>query len=195
MRKIVFATNNTHKLIEIRSILRNDFDVLSLSDIGFYEDIPETGATLAENASQKSCTIYKRFNLDCFSDDTGLEIDSLDGKPGVYSARYAGEGSLYEENVNKVLNELKGKKNRRAAFSTVISLILNGKEFQFEGRVPGKITNEKHGNGGFGYDPVFQPDGFDVTFAEMPPETKNKISHRGKAMEKLVAFLNEQFLK
>ncbi len=192
MRKIVFATNNKHKLQEIRSILSGHFEILSLSDIGFYEDIPETGDTLAENASQKSHAIYERFNLDCFSDDTGLEIDALDGDPGVYSARYAGESASYDDNVNKVLFELKGKENRRAAFSTVISLILDGKEFQFEGRVPGQITREKHGNGGFGYDPVFQPDGFDITFAEMPAETKNKISHRGKATQKLVAFLNEK---
>lgn len=191
MRKIVFATNNKHKLQEIRSILSGHFEILSLSDIGFYEDIPETGDTLAENASQKSHAIYERFNLDCFSDDTGLEIDSLGGEPGVYSARYAGESASYDDNVNKVLSELVGHENRQAAFSTVISLILDGKEFQFEGRVPGQITHEKHGKGGFGYDPVFQPDGFDITFAEMPAETKNRISHRGVATAKLVAFLNE----
>ncbi|MBC8321776.1 MAG: non-canonical purine NTP diphosphatase [Bacteroidetes bacterium] len=192
MRKIVFATNNKHKLIEIRSIIKDKFKVLSLSDIGFDNDIPETGNSFAENASIKSQTIYKQFKLDCFSDDTGLEIDALDGKPGVYSARYAGEKSTYEENVNKILLVLKGNKNRKAEFSTVISLILDGKEFQFEGRVPGQITTEKRGKSGFGYDPVFQPDGFDITFAEMSADTKNKMSHRGKAVKKLIAFLNEE---
>lgn len=192
MKKIVFATNNKHKLIEIRNILGGDFEILSLEDIGYYDDIPETGDTLAENASQKSHTIYNQFKLDCFSDDTGLDIHALNGEPGVYSARYAGENASYDDNVNKVLNELNGINNRQAAFRTVISLILDGKEFQFEGRVSGQITKEKHGTDGFGYDPVFQPDGFDITFAEMSQETKNKISHRGKATEKLVAFLNEQ---
>lgn len=193
MRKIVFATNNKHKLIEIQSILKDRFDVLSLSDIGYNEDIPETGNTLSENASQKSHTIFKRFNIDCFSDDTGLDIDALNGEPGVYSARYAGEDASYDDNVNKVLQKLDRKENRKAAFRTVISLILNGVEHQFEGIVPGQITNEKNGSGGFGYDPVFKPDGFDITFAEMSSEVKNKISHRGKAMEKLVVFLNNQF--
>lgn len=193
MRKIVFATNNKHKLIEIQSILKDRFDVLSLSDIGYNEDIPETGNTLSENASQKSHTIFKRFNIDCFSDDTGLDIDALNGEPGVYSARYAGEDASYDDNVNMVLQKLDRKENRKAAFRTVISLILNGVEHQFEGIVPGQITNEKNGSGGFGYDPVFKPDGFDITFAEMSSEVKNKISHRGKAMEKLVVFLNNQF--
>jgi len=192
MRRIVFATNNQYKLLEIRSILKDDFEVLSLSDIGFLEDIPETGTTLAENASIKSYTIYKRFSLDCFSDDTGLEVEALDGNPGVYSARYAGEDATYDENVNKVLSELEGQENRKAAFSTVISLILDGNEFQFEGRVAGNITTGKHGAAGFGYDPVFQPDGFDIVFAEMDEATKNKISHRGLATEKLVAFLKER---
>jgi len=189
MKKIVFATNNRHKLEEIGNILGNEFEVLSLSDIGYYDDIPETGDTLSENASQKSHTIFNRFNIDCFSDDTGLDIDALNGEPGVYSARYAGENASYNDNVNKVLSELKGFENRRAAFRTVISLILNGKEFQFEGRVAGQITKERRGVDGFGYDPVFLPDGFDITFAEMSQEIKNKISHRGKATEKLVAFL------
>lgn len=192
MKKIVFATNNMHKLFEIRSILKNEFEVLSLSDIGYYDDIPETGNTLAKNASQKSHTIYNQFNLDCFSDDTGLDIDALNGEPGVYSARYSGKNASYDDNVNKVLNKLDGVENRKAAFRTVISLIFDGKEYQFEGRVSGHITIEKHGNGGFGYDPIFQPDGFDTTFAEMPLEIKNKISHRAKAIEKLVISLNEQ---
>ncbi|MFK5854725.1 MAG: non-canonical purine NTP diphosphatase [Bacteroidota bacterium] len=190
MKKIVFATNNEHKLEEIKNILKDDFEVLSLLDIGFNEDIPETGDTLSENASQKSHTIYSRFNIDCFSDDTGLEVEALNGRPGVYSARYAGEGCSFEDNVNKLLHELKGHDNQNAAFSTVISLILNGKEFQFEGRIEGQITNDKFGKGGFGYDPIFKPNGFDITFAEMDAETKNRISHRALATKKLVTFLN-----
>ena len=191
MRKIVFATNNKHKLIEIRSILVDDFEVLSLSDIGFYEDIPETGNTLAENASIKSQHIFERFKIDCFSDDTGLEVDALDGRPGVYSARFAGENSTYEQNVDKLLRELKDVENRKARFKTVISLILDGNEYQFEGKVEGTITKNKHGTKGFGYDPVFLPDGYQQTFAEMSAELKNSISHRGKAVAKLVDFLNK----
>ncbi len=192
MRKIVFATNNKHKLIEIQSILKDNFNVLSLSDIGYFKDIPETGNTLSENASQKSHTIYKRYSIDCFSDDTGLDIDALNGEPGVYSARYASENASYEDNVNMVLQKLEGHENRQATFRTIISLILDGEEHQFEGAVVGHITKEKHGNGGFGYDPVFKPDGWDITFAEMSLEIKNKISHRARAMEKLVIFLMNQ---
>ena len=189
MKKIVFATNNKYKLEEIRHILREDFEVLGLLDIGFDEDIPETGATLEENASIKSYTIYNRYGIDCFSDDTGLEIDALNGDPGVYSARYAGENSSYEENVDKVLKKLNGKDNRSAAFSTIISLIIKGEEHLFEGRISGQISTHKSGEGGFGYDPVFIPDGYDITFAEMSAEIKNTISHRALATEKLVAFL------
>lgn len=191
MRKIVFATNNKHKLSEIRGIMQGDFVVLSLSDIGYDKDIPETGNTLAENASQKSHTIYNKFNLDCFSDDTGLDIDALNGEPGVYSARYAGENASYDDNVNMVLRKLEGIKNRKASFRTVISLILDGREYQFEGRVSGNITKEKRGSEGFGYDPIFQPEGLKTTFAELPAEIKNTISHRAKAIEKLVIFLNK----
>ncbi|MCF6170607.1 MAG: non-canonical purine NTP diphosphatase [Bacteroidales bacterium] len=190
MKKIVFATNNVHKLEELRFILSADFRVLGLSDIGFGEEIPETGNTLAENASQKSHHIFDRFQLDCFSDDTGLEVDALDGRPGIYSARYAGENSTYEQNVDKLLNELKGVENRTARFKTVISLIVDGTEHLFEGRAEGVITKDKRGGKGFGYDPVFLPDGYEQTFAEMPAGLKNKISHRGKAVAKLVAFLN-----
>jgi len=190
MKKIVFATNNNHKLEEIRSILKSEFEVLSLSDIGFFEDIPETGETLSENAALKSYAIYNRFNIDCFSDDTGLEVVALNGRPGVYSARYAGEDCSFDDNVNKLLLELVDKDNRSAAFSTVISLILNGKEYQFEGRVEGQITIEKYGKGGFGYDPVFKPTGYDITFAEMGADIKNRISHRALATKKLVAFLS-----
>lgn len=192
MKKIVFATNNAHKLEELRNILSGRYQVLGLTDIGFYEDIPETGDTLAENASLKSKHIFDRFEIDCFSDDTGLEVDVLNGKPGVYSARYAGENSTYEQNVDKLLNALKGLENRTARFKTVISLIQNGKEYQFEGSVEGVITKDKHGAEGFGYDPVFLPLGYNQTFAEMPAELKNKISHRGKAVVKLVDFLNKK---
>ena len=191
MKKIVFATNNIHKLEELRSILSGEYQVLGLSDIDFNEEIPETEETLAGNASQKSHHIFNRFKIDCFSDDTGLEVDALDGRPGVYSARYAGENSTYEQNLDKLLNELKGAKNRTARFKTVISLILDGTEHLFEGRVEGTITKDKRGDKGFGYDPVFLPDGYTQTFAEMPAELKNKISHRGKAVAKLVAFLNK----
>ena len=189
MRKIVFATNNQHKLSEVRNILSDDFEIISLKELGFNDDIPETGVTLAENASQKSQFIFEKFQVDCFSDDTGLEVEALNGAPGVYSARYAGEKATYEDNVNKLLFEMKGQTNRKAAFKTVISLILDGKEYLFEGKVEGEIVPYKRGVGGFGYDPVFLPAGFDKTFSEMPPELKNKISHRGKATAKLVDFL------
>ena len=189
MKKIVFATNNRHKLEEIRKILGDTYKIISLKELGFTGDIPETGNTLAENASQKSHYIYERYGVDCFSDDTGLEVEALNGAPGVYSARYAGENATYDDNANKLLKELGETINRKAAFKTVISLILDGKEYLFEGRVDGTITNHKTGAGGFGYDPVFLPDGYKQTFAEMPLELKNKISHRGKATAKLVDFL------
>jgi XTP/dITP diphosphohydrolase len=189
MRKIVFATNNQHKLSEIRDILGKDFEVVSLKELGFNEEIPETGDKLADNASQKSHFIFDRYRVDCFSDDTGLEVEALNGAPGVYSARYAGEDCSYDDNVNKLLRELGDSGNRKAAFKTVISLLLGGKEYLFEGRVDGVITTDKRGSGGFGYDPVFLPDGYDQTFSEMSAELKNKISHRGRATAKLVAFL------
>lgn len=192
MKKIIFATNNAHKLLEVRALLVNIFEVVSLKELGFEEEIPETGVTLAENASQKSHFIYERYGLDCFADDTGLVVDALGGAPGVYSARYAGEHATYEENVTKLLHELDGKQNRSARFKTVVSLILNGEESQFEGRVEGQILERRSGKSGFGYDPVFLPDGYSATFAEMPPELKNRISHRGKAMQKLVAFLKNR---
>ena len=192
MKKIIFATNNAHKLLEVRALLVNIFEVVSLKELGFEEEIPETGVTLAENASQKSHFIYERYGLDCFADDTGLVVDALGGAPGVYSARYAGEHATYEENVTKLLHELDGKQNRSARFKTVVSLILNGEESQFEGRVEGVIPENRSGKSGFGYDPVFLPDGYSATFAEMPPELKNRISHRGKAMQKLVAFLKNR---
>ncbi len=192
MKEIVFATNNENKLQEIRNILSDGFIVLGLSDIGFNTDIPETGTTLQQNASIKSTTIYKQYNINCFSDDTGLEVEALGNKPGVFSARYAGINSTYDENVDKLLQELKGVENRVAAFSTVISLFLNGKEYFFEGRISGTITHKRHGERGFGYDPVFLPDGYNVTFAQMLPELKNKISHRALATKKLVFFLQNE---
>ncbi len=188
-KKIVFATNNPHKLQEIRDILGTEFNIVSLKELGFSGEIPETGNTLKENASQKSHFIYNRFNTDCFADDTGLEVDALNGEPGVYSARYAGENCSYSDNVNKLLRKMKGKTGRNARFKTVISLILNGKEYFFEGTVEGKIVEKPQGDSGFGYDPVFMPYGYDKTFAQMPAELKNKISHRGKAVKKLVEFL------
>lgn len=189
MKKIVFATNNLHKLSEAKALLENIFEIISLKELGFEGDIPETGETLAENASQKSRFIFERYGVDCFADDTGLEVDALGGEPGVYSARYAGEQATYEENVTKLLQKLKGKSQRKARFKTVISLIVDGKEFLFEGGVDGRILERRIGDSGFGYDPVFLPDGYTESFAEMPAELKNRISHRGKAVEKLVRFL------
>lgn len=192
MKKIIFATNNNHKLNEIKSILSGKFDVQGLKDIGFEGDIPETGSTLFENASIKSRFVFEKFNTDCFSDDTGLEIDSLNGNPGVYSARYAGEEANAEKNINKVLKEMAGSTQRSARFKTVISLFLNGKEYFFEGKVEGKIILDKRGTTGFGYDPIFLPDGYNKTFAEMDLATKNQISHRARATAKLVQFLETE---
>ena len=187
--KLVFATNNQHKLKEIREITGNDFEVVSLGDVGFVGDIPETGDTLEGNASQKATFIFGKIKMNCFADDTGLEIDALDGRPGVYSARYAGEECSFEDNINKILEELEGIHNRKAKFRCVICLILNGEEYLFEGRIDGTITNERKGDTGFGYDPVFIPNGYQQTFAEMPPYLKNGISHRGRAMVKMMKFL------
>ena len=195
MRKIIFATNNKHKLEEVQQILANNFEVLGLKEIGFEGDILETGKTLEENASIKSKFVFEKFGMNCFSDDTGLEIEALEGGPGVYSARYAGEEANAEKNIAKVLNELRGKQNRKARFRTVVSLILDGKEHFFEGIVNGQIIDEKRGGDGFGYDPVFMPDGYELTFAEMPAEQKNKISHRSRAINKLARFLNQRLLR
>lgn len=191
MKALIFATNNQHKLDEVQAIIGSDFLLKSLNDIGCSEDIPETGITFKENASQKSHFIFDRYNLDCFADDSGLEVASLNNEPGVYSARYSGSRDT-EENMQLVLEKLKGQPNRKARFRTVISLILNGEEYLFEGSIEGTITPEKSGKKGFGYDPIFQPDGFDITFADMTAEEKNKISHRGRAMQNLLKFLNEQ---
>ncbi len=191
MHQLVFATNNPHKLRELEEILKGEFTLLSLNDISCMDDIPETGDTLEANASQKSFYIWERFGIDCFSDDSGLEVEILNNEPGVHSARYAGESRNADENVSKLLFELEGKKNRKARFRCVISLIIQGKEFLFEGRVDGEILTERKGEGGFGYDPVFSPVGFDQSFAQMDADLKNGMSHRGRAVQKLVAFLTQ----
>jgi XTP/dITP diphosphohydrolase len=188
--KLVFATNNQHKIKEISPLIQSSFQLLSLSDIGFSEEIPETQLTLEGNASQKSHFIFDKYTINCFADDTGLEIDALEGEPGVFSARYAGEGCSFQDNIDKVLFKMQGITNREARFRTVISLILDGTEYFFEGFVKGKILTEKHGNDGFGYDPIFMPVNFNISFAEMTLAQKNKISHRSMAMEKLIRFLN-----
>ena len=190
--KLVFATNNEHKLEEVTKIISDDFKILSLKDINCLEDIPETQDTIEGNASQKANYIYKKFNVNCFADDTGLEIEALNGEPGVYSARYAGENCSFEDNVKKVLKKLEGKSNRKAQFKTVISLIIEGKEYQFEGIIKGTILKEEKGISGFGYDPIFQPIGYSKTFAELPAEEKNRISHRGIATKKLADFLKKK---
>lgn len=190
--KLIFATHNKHKLEEARAIAGACFTIEGLTEIGLNEEIPETGNTLQENALQKARFVFERYHTDCFADDTGLEIEALDGRPGVYSARYAGEHCSYMDNVHKVLDELQGETNRRACFKTVIALILNGKEYLFEGRVDGEIITEIKGDKGFGYDPVFKPNSYPLTFAELGEEVKNKISHRGRAMQKLMEFLREQ---
>jgi XTP/dITP diphosphohydrolase len=187
--KLVFATNNQHKLRELQAILGEQFELSDLTSIGCSEEIPEDQSTLEGNASQKAFFVYNKYRGSCFADDTGLEIEALDGKPGVYSARYAGEAKDPSANMDKVLREMAKINNRKARFRTVISLIIGGVEKQFEGIVDGTILNEKRGTSGFGYDPIFLPDNFNKTFAEMDLEIKNHISHRGRAVEKLVAYL------
>ena len=196
--KIVFATNNKNKLSEIRDILGSDFEIVSLQDIGCHADIPETGSTLEENAMQKARYIYDNYNMSVFADDTGLEVDALGGAPGIYSARYAGgEGHDSEANMTKLLGELGENNNRKARFRTAIALILkedgNGNitEKLFEGIVRGEIIKERRGGEGFGYDPIFQPQGFHRTFAELGPDVKNKISHRARAVARLVEYLRK----
>ena len=189
-RKLVFATNNAHKLEEVAAILGDQVELLSLNDIGCQTDIPETAEPLEGNALLKSSYIYKNYHLDCFADDTGLEVEALNGAPGVYSARYAGgEGHDAQANMLKLLHELEGKENRKAQFRTAISLILDGKEYLFEGVIKGEIIKEKRGDSGFGYDPVFMPEGYDRTFAELGNDIKNQISHRALAVQKLCEFL------
>lgn len=199
--ELVFVTTNEGKMKEISNLLKGGFQLKSLKDLGFDGEIPEINPTLEENASAKAFYIYERFQVNCFADDTGLEVEYLNNWPGVYSARFAemednikfaSKKELTEANINKLLSLLKGKDFRKARFRTVISLILQGKEIRFEGMVKGEITEEKRGEGGFGYDPVFVPDGYDKTFAEMSLEEKNKISHRAIAFAKLVEFLNSR---
>ena len=187
--KIVFATNNAHKLSEVSAVLGPDYELVTLREVGITEDIPETGATLDENASLKARYVYERTGLDCFADDTGLEVEALNGAPGVRSARYATEGHDFAANNRKLLAELEGKINRSARFRTVISLIRGGVEHRVEGIVRGMIATSEAGCGGFGYDPLFIPEGHDCTFAEMSAEAKNAISHRGRAVAELVKVL------
>lgn len=187
--KLVFATNNEHKLYEIKQLLDESIELLSLNDIDCKDDIPENQDTLEGNASEKSFYIYHKYGVNCFADDTGLEIEALNGEPGVYSARFAGEQRSAENNMNLVLDKLSIINNRKARFRTVISLVIDGRETQFEGIVEGHILKEKRGKTGFGYDPIFQPDESNLSFAEMSLEEKNKISHRGRAVQKLVEYL------
>ena len=190
MKKLVFATNNAHKLEEIRAILGDKVEILSLNDIDCHADIPETADTLQGNAALKAQYIYDNYGLDCFADDTGLEVEALNGAPGIYSARYVGgEGHDSEANMKKLLSEMQDKDNRKARFRTVICLIEDGKEHFFEGIVNGSIIRERKGGAGFGYDPVFMPDGYSETFAEMGNDEKNKISHRARAVQKLCEYL------
>lgn len=189
--KLVFATNNPHKLDEVRKIVAGNIEIVSMADINCQDDIPETADTLEGNALLKARYIKNKFGYDCFADDTGLEIEALNNAPGVYSARYAGPGHDAEANMQKLLHEMKGMENRKAHFRTVIALILHGKEYLFEGIVNGTIIGEKRGTDGFGYDPVFVPDTYADTFAELGNDVKNKISHRAEATRKLTAFLSE----
>ena len=186
---LVFATNNENKLKEIRQLLGSSINVMSLSELDCFDDIPETGDTLKSNALQKAKYIFDRYGKNCFADDTGLEVDALNGAPGVYSARYAGEEKSAEMNMDKILFELQGVDGRTANFRTVIALIIDGKEFLFEGEVAGNILKSRQGVEGFGYDPIFQPAGYSTSFAQMDIDEKNRISHRGRAVEKLVKYL------
>jgi len=191
MKKIVFATNNAHKLSEVKSILSPDFEIISLKELNCFDDIPETADTLDGNALLKAEYIHSRFNIDCFADDTGLEIRALGGEPGVFSARYAGENHDAEKNMEKVLCLLGDTADRKAQFSTVIALIQNNETHFFEGKIEGRILKEPRGNEGFGYDPIFVPDGYDQSFAELGVEEKNKISHRALAVQKLIDYLKK----
>jgi len=188
--KLVFATNNLHKLKEVQEMLSNSIEVLSLKDIGCFEDIEETESTLEGNAKLKADYITKKYGFDCFADDTGLEVEALNGDPGIYSARYAGEHGNAEKNMEKLLIELKNKSNRKAKFKTIIALNLTNRQYLFEGICEGEILNKKTGVKGFGYDPIFKPSNALYSFAEMNSEEKNIISHRGIAIQKLVKFLN-----
>ena len=192
MRTLIFSTNNKHKIHEVRELIGSDIVLKSLADVGLEGDIPETSDTLQGNALQKAQWVWERTGNDCFADDTGLEVEALGGAPGVYSARYAGEHCSFDDNINKLLAAMEGNTNRRACFRTVICLIEQGVPRYFEGRVDGVILTERYGNEGFGYDPIFMPDRFAVSFAEMPLEVKNKISHRGLAVQKLCDYLTHK---
>lgn len=190
--KLVFATNNPNKIAEIRMLVPPSIEILSLSDINCQEELPETSDTLEDNATQKAYFVYDNYGYNCFADDTGLEIDVLDGRPGVYSARYAGDDCIAENNIQKVLDDMQNEDNRDACFRTIISLVIDGKEYQFEGQVDGQIIPEKWGDKGFGYDPIFLPDGFEESFAQMSVQQKNEISHRGLAVKELIDFLRRR---
>ena len=192
--KLVFASNNKNKIQEIQALVPNTFQIVSLEDIGCFEDIPETADTIEGNAILKANYVTEKYGYDCFADDTGLEVDALNGAPGVYSARYAGEQKDANDNMDKLLSELNDKSNRKANFKTVIALNLNGKQNLFTGIINGKIIEEKIGTNGFGYDPIFVADGFDKTFAELSIEEKSTISHRGIAVKELILFLQKQNL-
>lgn len=193
--KLIFATHNSNKAFEIQKLLPEHFQILTLNDIDFQEEIPENEPTIEANSAFKAQFIFNKFNLNCFADDTGLEIEALNGKPGVHSARYAGEERNSDANINLVLEELKGVENRNARFKTVITLIIHGEQYQFEGIVDGTIIKEKRGSNGFGYDPIFIPEDESKTFAEMNLNEKNKFSHRARAFEKMIAFLKSNSFK
>ena len=193
--KLVFATQNHNKLREVQALLGNNFQLIDLTQLDFHDEIPETQPTIKGNAAEKAWFIYNKFGIACFADDTGLEVDALNGAPGVYSARYAGPGKNAHDNLTKVLAEMKGKENRNARFKTVLALIIDGKEYFFEGIVEGVILEAERGHDGFGYDPIFQPEGYDQTFAEMPLSLKNAISHRGKAFKALDDYLKQAVIR
>ena len=192
MMKLCFATNNEHKLSEVKSLLDGKFQIVSLQDIGCIEELAETTGTISGNSTQKAEYVYTKYKVDCFADDSGLEVAMLNNAPGVDSAIYAGPQRSHDDNINLLLKNLNGIENRKARFITIITLIRSGHQFQFEGILDGQILNEKHGSGGFGYDPIFVPNGFDKTLAQMTMEEKNRISHRAKAIAKLVAFLKSK---
>jgi XTP/dITP diphosphohydrolase len=188
--ELIFATHNKNKVIEVKSLINQNINLLNLSDINFTDDINETATTLEGNALLKAQTIFSKTNFNCFADDSGLLVDALNGEPGVYSARYAGEQKNDEDNITKILSNLKGIENRKAQFKTVLTLIINGNEYLFEGTMHGTITHEKMGLNGFGYDPIFMPRGYSKTFAELTLEEKSKISHRALALNKMIGFIN-----
>ncbi|MEJ8800889.1 non-canonical purine NTP diphosphatase [Pontibacter sp. H249] len=192
MKRICFATNNKNKIAEVSQMLEGKYELVSLEEIGCTEELPEEHDTMKANSHQKAAYVWQKYNINCFADDSGLEVDALGGAPGVYSARYAGPQRSDSDNINLLLQNLEGNENRKANFRTSITLILNGQEHQFEGTVDGSITTAWKGNKGFGYDPVFVPAGYEQTFAEMSSEQKNAISHRGRAVRKLVDFLKTQ---